>query len=103
MAGYEALRQGPCLSLVSEQTLCLSVMCSRPLRIGGGPAEALSRSALALAPPIPRPSRASPAASSSLPWNRSIFLGWESWGQGQTPEVYSGTLVSSPPNWAYLS
>lgn len=82
------------------------VVCPRPLRIGGGLAEELSRSALALATPIPPPapaSKASPAASSSLPRNRSIFLGWESWGQGQTPEVYSGTLVLSPPNWAYLS
>lgn len=101
MAGCEALRQGPCLSLVSKQTLCLSVVCPRPLRIGGGPAEALSRSALV--PPIPPTLQGQPVASSSLPWNRSIFLGWESWGQGQTPEVSSGTLASSPPNWAHLS
>ena len=84
-----------------EQAVCLSVVCPQPLRIRGGLAEELSRCALALAP-TPTP-QGRPGSLLQPPWEQKHLLGVGELGSGQTPEVYSSTLASSPPDWAYLS
>ena len=76
------------------------VVCPRPLRIGGGLAEELSRSALALATPIPPPRpclQGKPGSLLQPPSEQKHLLGVGELGSGSDPRGLLRHSCVEPP------